>query len=50
MSGKNKTVRATVEGASGKPHRVYLIFGSKVVKEWDVDVYLERCLLDLQRT
>ena len=43
-------VGASAEGASGKPHRVYLIHGGTVVKEWDVNVYLERSLLDLQRT
>ena len=33
--------RAIVLGASGKPHRVYLIRGARVVKERSTDSYLK---------
>jgi hypothetical protein len=39
-----------VEGKHKTHHRVFLIYGGRVVKDWNTDVYLERSLADLQRT
>lgn len=36
-----KTKRAIVVGNHGRHHKVFLIRGARVVKEWDTDKYLK---------